>query len=297
MAVAGATHFTIKAFKNPLGTIGLIALTGFAAYLINQTGMKAIGWTKEKLIENFLDPSKHEEEFIEIMYEHPVIFDKLHKAILFASQKLKNKEALEVLDKFIDYHHLGEDKEYEQIMQSTRYSEYQKYYLEQAKIIEQEGNYKNICAIKKPKILTESIRLPDYLTKRNDLLFSVGSYRSMIEKNNTNIQNDHIPSYRALAEHFNVRKNSTLKYNGISIKIPTNVHVGNAGSRTHSFRNKKIYNGKTKYQLDSSNLLLATIKDLSFTTLYLSIKNLDNITYMQSTPHILEKNYELCLYY
>lgn len=296
-AAAGTGYLVWKSVKNPLGAIALLALTGFAAYLIHYAGMKAIGWTKDKLIETFLDPSKNEEEFIDLMYDHPVIFDKLHKALLFASQKLTNKDALKVVNDFIDYHHLGEDKEFEQIMQSAKYIEYQKYYAEQAKVIEQEGNYKNICAIKKPKILIDSIRLPDYLTKRNDLLFSVGNYRSMIEKNNIDLQNDHIPSYRALEEHFNARKNSTLKYNGISIKIPTNVHVGKAGSRTHSFRNKKEQNNQKRYQVDSQNLLLATLKDLSFTTAYLSFKNLNSSAYITSAPYVLEKNYELCLYH
>lgn len=78
--------------------------------------MKAIGWTKEKLIETLLDPTKHEEEFINLMYEHTMIFDKIHQSLLFASQKLKNKEALKVVNDFIDYHHLGEDKEFEQIL-------------------------------------------------------------------------------------------------------------------------------------------------------------------------------------
>lgn len=299
-AVAGTGYLVWKSVKNPLGAIAILALTGFAAHLIHYAVMKTIGWTKDKLIETFLDPSKNEEEFIDLMYDHPLIFDKLHKDLLLASQKLTNKDALKVVNDFIDYHHLGEDKEFEQIMQSAKYIEYQKYYAEQAKIIEQQGNYKNICDMQKYKMVTTPINLFSYKTKDNSLLFSVEHYRIFsydFYKSHkfTTVEHDHVPSSRALHSFFNLKNtNRTLQGNGIAVRLPILIH--SEGSRTHSNRNKREINGIKQYELDSNNLLLATIKDLSFTTTFMVLKNYPVHEYLKSGIYILEKNYQLCLY-
>lgn len=51
-----------------------------------------------------------------------------------------------------------------------------------------------------------------------------------------------------------------------------------------------------QYDLDSKNLLLATIKDLSFTSTYMVLKNYPIEEYLKSGIYILENNYQLCLY-
>lgn len=297
-AAVGGGYLAWKAVKNPLGTIALLALTGFAAYLIHQAGMKAIGWTKEKLIETFLDPTKHEEEFINLMYEHPMIFDKIHQSLLFASQKLKNKEALKVVNDFIDYHHLGEDKEFEQILQSTEYIEYVKKYSQEAVKIEKEGDYKNKCSVEdKNKLLLHPVRNP-IAFYTSQIIYSIDRYGDL-EKytKNTSLEKDHIPSERSLIAHFGLNTvNYSLKYNGSSIAINKEDHI--KGSRTHSYRNKRVSNTdpRSLYSIDAKNLLSATMKDLSFFNTYLLKNNLNNELYYQAGILLLKKNYELCLY-
>ncbi len=104
------------------------------------------------------------------------------------------------------------------------------------------------------------------------------------------VQRDHIPSYKALEVHFKQNgTNTTLKGNANAIIIPKIAHK--KGSRTHSYRNKV-----SKYEKDANNLLIATFKDLAFTTTYLTLHNLNPTIYMKSALVLLEKNHELCLY-
>jgi hypothetical protein len=123
----------------------------------------------------------------------------------------------------------------------------------------------------------------------------VDSYWMLKQKINILLERDHIPSDRSIQEffksHFGSNYNSlNLKHNASAIAITIDVHK--LGSRTNRTKDKGLYLD------DSTNLKIATLKDIIYTYQFLlSHKEYEVAArYLKGSYLLYQRNKNLCLY-
>jgi len=284
--------------KLVLGGALLVGIGGFAGYKI----------TKEKFIDMIEHPQDHEDMMLTLIEEHPL---QLNAFKVFLNYNIEHTDDLEykqsVLD-FEDYYHIGkEDVVYNKIIESPEYKNYLSIVTAKAKSIKDKYNddkNKRICNIEYYNEIAHSyVDFPTetLLSKGNiDDFYSVNRYGNFSNITGSGKTPDHIPSYKSIEKFLilkgvpnisNKRKDNPLLVDNTSaLNINTIEHQ--KGSRTFGGRNNNSVS-----DLDSEDLLSASLKDIATFATYLIIEKHKNpIDYLESSYTLLKRNYYLCLY-
>lgn len=175
---------------------------------------------------------------------------------------------------------------------------------------------KNMLVDSSPSIFENSygVFLPSI---NNKLLFNVNSYKKNIENFNKNKsklinkkhEQDHIPSYYALENFFNLshdpkKRIYNLNQNATAIDLNAEWHKKGRtwGKRNNKdyrkLKNGKIYKIVPVFKIDGNDLKIATVKDFTIMA-YIINRNASRqefLDFMNSFPKLYLRNKLLCLY-
>lgn len=286
----------LKHKKAIIGMSILIGVGGFAGYKI----------TKEKFIEMLEHPEDHEDMMQTLIEDHPIKYQIFKKFLDYNVEKTDDIEYRQAILNFEDYFHIGkEDKIYEMIKSSQQYSFYLNLIKNKVNTIKSEYEKdpkKPVCnlefynnLINHPYDIDKNIGL---WSNGYDGVYQVDRYGNF-KKINKEITADHIPSYKAVEKFLRNKglslsvkrnENGNLDRNLTAINILTIEH--SKGSRTFAGRNKALLSN-----IDSLNLLNATIEDIAIFATYLSLnRGKSPLPYLDSSYILLKRNFYLCIY-